>query len=216
VVAHPQWANSVNAWSTLIVAVFTALLFIGVVVQIRTSRAIERAWVVVEIKHEDRELTTTTVIGDVIDETTSIPLTCISLNGGRTPAWVIEKRIGFEIFENAEAVPKTPPLERAGVFDDIPHAVYAKEHSVKADMPVAQGRLNETNVGVIYGAIRYRDIFNKIRTTTFGYRVLPVTGKLSLRLEPLKHRPKYNMSTSKRCIGRYGSQCLFARCGQLG
>jgi hypothetical protein len=189
------WPEYVNACSTLVIAVFTIALFIGVLVQIWTSRAIERAWVVVDIRHEDSQLETTTKIGDVVDETTSVPLTCISLNGGKSPAWVIEKRIRFEIFENPEAIPKTPPLERTTVFDDVPHTVYTREHSVKADMPVAQGRLNERNVGVLYGVVSYRDIFNNIRRTTFGYKVLPVADRLSLRLERLKNRPKYNENT---------------------
>ncbi len=40
----------VNASSTAVIAVFTFLLFIGVMHQIRTSKAIERAWVMVEIQ----------------------------------------------------------------------------------------------------------------------------------------------------------------------
>jgi hypothetical protein len=191
----PEWENFLNAIATAVIALFTIALFVGVVVQIRTSRNIERAWVVVDIKHEGRELTNTTIIGDILGESTSIPLRCISLNGGRSPAWVIEKRIAFEIFENADAVPRTSPIKRTRVFDDIPHAVYTQEHSVRANMPIAQGRLTETNIGVIYGVVRYRDIFNKIRGTTFGYKVLPAIDTLSLRLEPLKNRPKYNKNT---------------------
>lgn len=183
-------------WVGLLQAAVLACTIFVIYLQITTMRAIERAWVVVDIKHEDMQLETKSIhIGDAVDETTSVPLTCISFNGGKSPAWVIEKRIRFEIFENAEAIPRTPPLKLTSVFDDIPHTVYTREHSAKADMPIAQGRLKDGKVGVIYGAVRYRDIFNKIRTTTFGYKVLPVADRFSLRLERLKNRPKYNENT---------------------
>jgi hypothetical protein len=40
-----DWIDYINACSTAVIAAFTILLFVGVVWQIRTSKAIERAWV---------------------------------------------------------------------------------------------------------------------------------------------------------------------------
>jgi len=44
-------------------------------------------------------------------------------------------------------------------------------------------------MSVIYGFVKYRDIFKKQRTTTFGYRI---TNGVLKRLE---NYPKYNENT---------------------
>jgi len=77
---HPHdWIDKLNAFSTFVIAAFTIFLFWGVVLQIRTSRHIERAWLTIKV-------------GDIVQGELEFRYAKVPIkNTGRTPARV--KRI---------------------------------------------------------------------------------------------------------------------------
>ena len=187
----------INASSTAVIALFTILLFGGVIWQVRTSRAIERAWVMAEVEHDfdkwrDKKPHVLENSGTEGDSTAIYAvLTC--RNAGRTPAWIEETVAKFELtsglpeepnFEGAEYVQAgTIPLGM-GDGDAFPHTQRIPW------VPIAEGHQTLGQLAVIYGRVTYRDIFNKKRITTFCYKIRPHG-----RLERLEGRPKYNHNT---------------------
>jgi len=194
--AH-DWIDNVNALSTAVIAGFTILLFVGVIWQVRTSRAIERAWVMADIeadaaKWRDQKLHV--IEGSGTDgDTTAIYAALTCRNAGRTPAWIEKTVAKFEIvttlppipnFEGAEYIEVgTIPLGMAG-GDAVPHTQKLPW------VPTASGHPGIGKMPVIYGFVEYRDIFKKQRVTTFGYRITH-DGEL----KRLVGSPKYNEST---------------------
>jgi len=100
-----DWIDYINACSTAVIAAFTILLFVGVVWQIRTSKAIERAWVMADVesdseKWRDRKLHVLEGSGTSGDST-AIYAVLVCINAGKSPAWIVETRAKFEIVKNA-------------------------------------------------------------------------------------------------------------------
>lgn len=194
----PVWADCLNAFSTAIIAFFTILLFVGLVVQIRTSRAIERAWVMVDIqpdpeKPSDGRLQVFEGSGTDGDSTAALNAVLNCSNAGKTPAWIEEMIAKFEM---VKSLPKIPNFESA---QSIQHSTIplgmaeggAVPHTQKLQWtPRAEGHQRTDEMAVIYGQITYRDIFRKKRTTTFGYKIRPHG-----RLERLEGYLEYNKNT---------------------
>jgi hypothetical protein len=193
----PRWVEFVNAFSTLVVAIFTALLFIGVIAQIRTSKSIERAWVMAEIRHDsdkwaDRKPHVLEGSGTE-GESTAIYAVLVCANAGKTPAWIEETVAKFEM---VKSLPNKPNFKSAKYIErsTIPLGMAeggALPHTQEIPwVPVAEGHQRVDEMAVIYGRVTYRDIFGKKHRTTFGYKIRP-RG----RLERLEGHPKYNHST---------------------
>ncbi len=174
--AH-DWIDYINACSTAVIAAFTILLFIGVIWQIHTSKAIERAWVMAQIdgdrkKWADGKVHIVEGSGTSGDSTgTWIILTCH--NEGKSPAWIYEKRVKFEV------VPRVNP---APDFDSLPVVFNGREPIGigQAAIPnvtklhrleIAEGHAKSGDIMVIYGIVKYHDIFKESRTATFGYQI---------------------------------------------
>src|SRR5713226_6538956 len=174
--AH-DWIDYINAFSTAVIAAFTILLFVGVVWQIHTSKAIERAWVMAQIdgdrkKWSDGKVHIVEGSGTSGDSTgTWIILSCH--NEGKSPAWIYEKRVKFEV------VPRVNP---APDFDSLPVVFNGREPIGigQAAIPnvtklhrleIAEGHTKPADMMIIYGIVKYHDIFKEIRTATFGYQI---------------------------------------------
>ena len=194
--AHDR-VDYINASSTAVIAVFTILLFVGVILQVRTSRAIERAWVMAEVEHDpdkwsDKKPHVLEGSG-TSGNSTAIYAVLTCRNAGRTPAWIEETVAKFELVTE---LPEEPDLGGAeyvqtttiplgmGDGDAFPHTQRIPW------VPIAEGHQTLGQLAVIYGRVTYRDIFNKKRITTFGYKIRPHG-----RLERLEGRPKYNHNT---------------------
>jgi hypothetical protein len=193
-----NWIEYVNAWSTLIIAVFTAFLFGGIVVQIRTSRAIERAWVMAEIqpdpeKPSKERLQVFEGSGASGDSTAAMNAVLSCSNAGKTPAWIEETIAKFEM---VKSLPQTPNFKSAQSIhrSTIPLGMAeggAVPHAQKIQWtPIAEGHQHTDEMAVIYGQVTYRDIFRKKHRTTFGYKIRPHG-----RLERLEGYPEYNKGT---------------------
>ena len=190
----PIWTDRVNAFSTLTIAVFTILLFFGLVVQIRTSRAIERAWVLVDVawdseKWTDRKPHVLQGSGTSGD-TTGIFALLMCQNEGKSPAWIDEKRAKFEI---VSALPLKPNFESAEFLQTGPEPIgIGNAKPPKTRLPWIAEAIGHEQTGkmmIIYGFVKYRDIFGKSRETRFGYRITP--SREFVRLEGKEYR-EYN------------------------
>ena len=167
-----------------------ALVFIGAVqagILVWTIKAInrqtitaqnsERAWVMAQIdgdreKWSDGKVHIVKGSGTSGDSTgTWIILSCH--NEGKSPAWIYEKRVKFEL------VPRVNP---APDFDSLPVAFNGREPIGigQAAIPnvtklhrleIAEGHAKSGDMMIIYGIVKYHDIFKEIRTATFGYQI---------------------------------------------
>jgi len=181
----------VNASSTAVIAVFTILLFIGVIFQVRTSRAIERAWVLAEIQWQEGEghvFQGHSIEGKTERRNTAAFVQLVCKNEGNSPAWIEEKRMKFAIFST---LPEKPPLEKADIIQHgrEPLGVGRIDEPItrQTAMPLAEGQAEHGQLSIIYGAVKYRDVFGKRRITTFGYQVT-----MDFKLKRLEGYPKYN------------------------
>jgi len=192
-----DWIDYINACSTAVIALLTILLFIGVVWQVRTGKTIERAWVMADVepdseKWRDRKLHVLQGSGTSGD-TTAIYALLVCTNTGKSPAWLDEMRAKFEIIKTLPPVPNFQSAEHIetgivplGMMEGgaVP---YVQRLSWTA---VATGHEESGKMAVIYGLVKYRDIFQNRRVTTFAYRI--INGRQLRRLEGY---PKYNEST---------------------
>jgi hypothetical protein len=139
--------------------------------------ATERAWVMAQIDGDRRKWSDGNVhivegSGTSGDSTgTWIILSCH--NEGKSPAWIYEKRVKFDV------VPKVHP---APDFDSLPVTFSGREPIGigQAAIPnvtklhrleIAKGHAKPGDIMIIYGIVRYYDIFRERRTATFGYQI---------------------------------------------
>lgn len=125
-------------------------------------------------------------------ETFSIFANIICGNHGRTIAWITEVRAGVIVTD--EPLASSPPLAKADIVDagvfpvlrngnrTINHADFKHEGRIES----YYGRLI-----ILFGSVSYRDIYQKERTSTFGYRLNADRS----RLIRLVNYPKWNEST---------------------
>jgi hypothetical protein len=180
-----DWVDRLNATSTFVIAVFTVFMFLAVRAQIHTSQNTERAWVMTEVIWD----TAGGYLLQINNSQMAVDVKVLCKNEGQSPCWIKEIRLKFEVPQ--KPLPKEPVIESGDVDDwraQRPLGV-GQEIGLKWS-PIANGLIREGREGVLYGVVTYRDIFDKERTTTFGYSV----GLLN-RLVRLKDYPEYNKNT---------------------
>jgi hypothetical protein len=183
--------------NSILITVFTGVLALVAVLQWRVLRqqarymrsvlSSERAWVIVYLgwPHGEQQ----GMLGESISfgvQTWNIYLSLTCQNHGRTPAWITEISIG--LLDTSKEIPGNPPLEYARQLETPSDTLlssapgYSTTEQVSSDKPIAseEGR-------VVFGAVKYRDVYGENRQTTFGYRVTK-----GFRLERLFGYPEYN------------------------
>jgi hypothetical protein len=147
----------------------------------------ERAWLIVDLSWKDGRRQG--IIGESISfgvQTWSVFVVVTSRNFGRTPAWITERRIG--VLSSREPIPQNPPLGNAKVLASTSDTILVGEPGYSTEEGVASSeRIADESGRVIYGVVKYRDIYGKERETTFGYRVTK-----NYYLERLSGFPQYN------------------------
>jgi hypothetical protein len=151
----------------------------------------ERAWVMVELEPApgySGPFEGEDVMLDIVTQTTSMAVRIVCKNDGRTPAWITEKRAYLDV---VDALPLVPNFEFAQVIQTEPEplAVGEKGRPKEAGLIRKKGR-DAGKLTVIYGIVKYRDVFSDNRTTTFAYKV-----RVDGALERLGGYPKYNYQT---------------------
>jgi hypothetical protein len=191
-------------WATVIVGIVVAYIYL------RTLRAIEkqteanrksadaahksadalvsaeRAWVMVNVKWAAQRGQLRRVDGSDGITRTVADVNLICRNQGKTPAWIVERHIRIEV---TNSVSPKPLLQGAEIsYDPEPLAVDGSESfqhwSLTGDGWAGAGRFT-----LIYGVVKYRDVFSPSRETWFGYIVKP-----DGRFERIAH-PEYNKNT---------------------
>jgi hypothetical protein len=187
--------------SEILIASFTLMLVIVGVLQWCLIRRqdqhftmSERAWVLASLEWDTSKWADGK--GRVFEgsgtggDTTAIYAVLSCRNEGNSPAWIEEKRAKFEI---VSVLPPKPNLESAefiqigpepiGVGNALPHT------NQIAWQPEATGHVALGNMMVIYGVVKYRDIFDKLHETTFGYKITP--NRELVRLEGMREYNKH-------------------------
>ncbi len=120
-------------------------------------------------------------------DTTGIYIVLTCRNEGRSPAWIEEKRAKFEI---VDVLPHTPDLSSADFIQVGPEPIGVGRANQIAWQATATGHEGLEKAMTVYGIVTYRDIFDRLHETTFGYRI--TTGRELVRLEDMR---EYNKST---------------------
>jgi len=187
-------------FSLVVVGLIQAGILAGTVYVIWRQKStchIERAWVMVDLEHDsqkwsDRKVHVLSGSGTEGDSTRFFAV-LICRNEGRSPAWLGERRAKFEI---VDYLPPEPNLEATEIIEVSPTPLgigQALPHTERLSFPMtAQGHEEPGKMNVIYGVVKYRDIFQKQRQTTFGYRL--THDRKFVRLEGDQYR-KYNENT---------------------
>jgi hypothetical protein len=143
--------------------------------------ASERAWVMVDLELYS-------IRGDGLrHETTKANLRLTYNNVGKTPAWITEKSIHFVLVDTMDDL---PDIDSITPFQSRPQWLqtsYTEDRELEHEGWQQQ---DAGNLRIVYGRIKYRDIFRKERTTTFGYEI-------DLNDEPrrIAEPAKYNENT---------------------
>src|SRR6267378_920920 len=155
----------------------------------------ERAWVMVTVEWDTGKWTDGKA--HVLEgsgsggDTTGIYVVLTCRNEGKSPAWIEEKRAKFEI---VDVLPHRPDLSSADFIQvgpepiGIGNALPQTNHI--AWQATARGHVGPGMHMVVYGEVTYRDIFDRLHETTFGYRITP--GRELVRLENMR---EYNKNT---------------------
>ncbi len=145
----------------------------------------ERAWIFVEFAFSP--LQGSVLVGE---NDTAAYVSCFFRYEGKTPAWIDEICCKLEVLK---WFPDNPDFSGMEPYDSEPEAVGGGTKSSVRDYTLTcNGRRTLDNVMMIYGIVKYRDMFGERRTSTFGYSVVGIGG--TPRLKRLAGEP-YNTNT---------------------
>jgi hypothetical protein len=114
-----------------------------------------------------------------------VELTCG--NQGKSPAWITEKRAAFQIVKE---LPREPDMSSTEIIQHEPEPMGTGAASTYKWSTECEGRHGPHSLTVLYGVVKYRDIFAKERETRFGYFLT-----VDRVWERLAKYPRYNMNT---------------------
>lgn len=162
-----DWRASVNAWSTLVIAIFTAITAWLLHNQIRTVRGHERPWILV-----------TSADRTMVDNDRRLAAHWTIKNFGKSPAFIITIKGTVDIVGN----PKTgisEPVQYGALYGGSDEHVLApgqESGTLVAAMNEPLGdRFGDLVVEdaklfiVFYGIVEYRDIFKCKHQSRFSY-----------------------------------------------
>jgi hypothetical protein len=129
----------------------------------------ERAWLMVYLDWQPGSIHT---LDNERTRATTAYLQCVCTNHGKTPAWIDEICCKFEIIPWFH---ESPDFKNMEPYDSAPEPVAAGASSgIRKLEPVADGMfIQEGKVRMVYGVVKYRDMFGLKRETTFGYQITP-------------------------------------------
>ena len=155
----------------------------------------ERAWVMAELRcRPDTSIAThTSIYQDVTTRTTTvsqIELYCV--NDGNSPAWITEKSARLVVVRQGE-LPKFPELASEDILADGLEPMGPGKDNVFTWDINGKGSHSIDTATLIYGVIRYTDIFTNNRETWFCYQL---TGyKTNRKMIRITGEPEYNKNT---------------------
>ncbi len=145
----------------------------------------ERAWVLARLEYlpgyDGPSLGSRFEDGETIP-TTSVPLRVICKNDGRSPAWIVQKRVGVRV---VDSLPDDIGAGKVAQVYPEPLAIGAES---KLDYPTeCDGHTDFNKIAVCFAVIEYKDIFGERRETSIAYRI-----DINNRLVPINRYNKNN------------------------
>jgi hypothetical protein len=135
----------------------------------------ERAWLLIEIDPLTDGGQDIPFIGQGTSETGQPRTRFYSdiklINGGRSPCWITDARLKFEIVDSLPEVPDFASQQTEEGWVGTPFGTEGKPFRYTW-MPSFGGRESDATMTVVYGVVKYRDIFGQDRTTNFGFKVV--------------------------------------------
>jgi hypothetical protein len=138
----------------------------------------ERAWVMADIKWsaDVAGLTRSTQLRVVNGSgEVSADICLIYQNDGKTPAWITEKRIILREVSALQNPPDYTPDATGDAFTLVSEPLTVQGTGKYCAILTCKGNRELGKTLVVYGFIKYRDVFSPDRETRFGYVITPET-----------------------------------------
>jgi hypothetical protein len=176
-----DWIDRLNAFSTFVIAVFTILLFIGVAVQISTSRDTERAWVIANPTDNAPHIGFIPAGGSNLENHQAganqrNAFGCAFKSTGNTPARLVELAIRYRKTDRLEDIPRQPDYGLRAVLNDLPLVtgdsvgyVAFLEPDIILKRSEFDAVYQQNAFLYAFGIVVYRDVYNRLHETRFGY-----------------------------------------------
>lgn len=188
-------SQSYGLWMLGFNAILAAATVAYVVVSVRMLRALkkqgdvlisgERAWILTFLEPGYSVTHGSGTDGDKV----SVWVRIICRNSGKSPAWITGKAVHVALVRE---IPTMPPIDFSAltypVAQNDPDPYITDPEWVECPGKFAR---DDGQKLLLYGAIRYRDIFGKDRQTTFGYEY----GHVRRLFERITAHPEYNRAT---------------------
>jgi len=188
--ASPEWWLVILGFPTIFFVAWQAIATRQAAVAAQASTDVvinsERAWISADISFQTGAHIFDGTSGNG-SMTTGVYVELMCSNQGKSPAWIIEKRAAFRIVKE---LPQEPDMSSAEIIQHEPEPMAAGASSTYKWSTVCEGRHGPHTCTLLYGIVKYRDIFEKERETRFGY-FLTVNNEL----ERLAKFPRYNLNT---------------------
>jgi hypothetical protein len=173
-----NWIETLNAFSTFVIAVFTVLLAVGVIFQIRDYRARERAWVILSIEHHPTLQVQQT--GNICRFTGFIQ------NFGGTPATILDMGYFGDAINRGDQLPTEPYYLGEKRPEQTSYPLVPKG-LIPASCDVLQSDMDKVRTGemilYIFGFIKYQDTFRRTRETRYCFRYYPpIPGSIDVHV----------------------------------
>jgi hypothetical protein len=125
----------------------------------------ERAWIMVDIEWANKRPYVVTHAGP----RTEIDILLICRNQGKSPAWITERQVKTVM---VTVIPPVPQMDGAEVLNYIEPLTANGPESKLRRRPCCEGLVQpEGPVLLVYGVVKYRDVFRMNRETWFGYEI---------------------------------------------
>jgi hypothetical protein len=161
--AH-DWIDELNAFSTLVIALFTVALFGSVVYQVRDFRTRERSWMMVEVPNASP-----LIQQDGIE--LKYRFMVETKNFGETPATIVDVECSAAVLKSTDNLTEEPSYRSNPEGTPYPLAPKAGNRII---LEIDGDGWNDIGKGTrrfyLFGRIIYRDIFKKRHETRFCYR----------------------------------------------
>lgn len=188
-----EWIISII---TFIYSAFSVFTFFAIKRQVRAAEgelAAQSPWIMVNVEYSPGmtgPFLGTSSGKDIegVQRHTDFMFRFDCVNHGRTPALITEKA-AILIMVPKGKLPNKPDLSSLKIIDSRVEPLAAGERSKqgKDEYLSVPGYQGLDDWVVLYGVVRYRDVFGRNRQTTFGYEVT-----LGHKIERLSGYPKYN------------------------
>jgi hypothetical protein len=153
----------------------------------------ERGWVLAEIQWSktgfDHVITGSSTTSETEErnqrDILSLNVSLVCKNQGKTPAWIMRKRIIFRAFESVPTLPDYTWNNNEDFDTHGPEPIGVGGESSEDTTLRCEGRLDSKYL-IVYGFVKYRDVFSPDRETRFGYiitnsrRFVRIPGVLDL------------------------------------